>query len=134
MHVKIPRRRRGLQLTFPHGHERDSEGDNPRPTNMTKLSCKDDRTVARYNKEPSKNQKRTFGTVVVGAEETHILENWLVWLDDKFGQRADRYLSAVKSDNKYNLPSRFPSTAPCDEERHRAYFEYRLGEQKRACG
>jgi Helix-turn-helix domain len=126
--VRIPRRRRGLQLEFPSalGHYKH---DKTVVNKMPKVSPQHDKTGAPYiKKEPSKNQRRdrhsekSWQVVPIKMNETSCLSAWRCWCDQHLDHCFDSLLKLLRNRDIYKFPSRFPRETAEMENEYKRFF------------
>jgi hypothetical protein len=125
--VKIPRRRRGMQLAFPH----DIKGfkhDNVSFSNTTQLTPKHDRAVAPYTIEPRKNQKDIKSDIfqrrriMVSETEKFSLNAWQKWLSQNTDYSVVEIFKLLRKGDAYCFPCRFPESSEERKEDYKYYF------------
>ena len=131
--VRLPRRRRAFQLTFPAQSKGDSEHDKTATRNMTDLSAKHDKTVAPY-KEPLKNPVKT--AMKMGAEpmpyirlsidETLPLKDWQIWVAQHSPAPWPVLEPCIRFKGWLHLPCRFPKDGETARATYRVFFENAL--------
>ena len=125
--VHIPRRRRGLQITWPHQAKHDTKDGTKNDSDLSKPSLKGDKAVAPYI-EPSKNQvkKATYKTVLkwqpVEATDDLCLSEWRSFLDKKGYENVEAVLKLVKVGNDFRLPCKYPKCDPQDQAIYTNFF------------
>ncbi len=126
--VRIPGRRRALQLVFPkdgeHDREHDAFGDAP----MTEQTSKHDRSVAAHN-EPKKNLTHSAGSrgalsfQVINSGEASYIEAWKDWIHQNLEHDVEQVFEFIATYGGFALPSRYPTSNAKDRERYQAFFD-----------
>jgi hypothetical protein len=125
--VHIPRRRRGLQITWPRQAKDDTKHDMKGDIHQSRLSPESDSTVAPYI-EPSKNQVKKATLIgvsswhQVGETEVHSIAEWSAYLATIGHEDVDAVLKLVKVGNAYRLPCRYPKSIEKDQTGYKRFF------------
>jgi len=126
--VRIPRKRRGLQLDFPLSL-RHYMHDKTVANKMPKVSPQHDKTGAPYiKKEPSKNERgdkrgeKSWQVVPIKMNETSCLNAWRCWCEQHLDHCFDSLLKLLRDRDIYKFPSRFPRETAEMENEYKRFF------------
>lgn len=128
--VRLPRRRRALQLVFPGCSEGDSEHDTSPPPRVTSRSFEHDRSVCPYI-EPKKNLRKSatgirpiygFRYLIIGEDDTSCIAEWKGWISAHIENDRDEIFKCLTVRGGFALPSRYPTSDPSDAYVYRQFF------------
>ncbi|MCK0104414.1 helix-turn-helix domain-containing protein [Pseudohalocynthiibacter sp. F2068] len=126
--VRIPRRRRGLQLDFPLSL-RHYKHDKTVVNKMPKVSPQHDKTGAPYiKKEPSKNQRRdkrveNIGSnVLVECTRRYAVDTWKRWLKFNTELDVEMVFNLLRIGDAYCLPEAHPINNLDEQNRYYDFF------------